>query len=75
MATNETVLKALARLEGHQDFETVLTHLESLKASAVEQGATAHELIFIGRAQGIQQVIGDFLKLARNAREILGRRG
>ena len=75
MATNQTVLQSLARLEGNQDFEAVLKHLADVREQAVEAGATAHELIFIGRAQGIQKALGDFLKLAREARSILNRRG
>ena len=75
MATNQTVLQSLARLEGNQDFEAVLKHLADVREQAVEAGATAHELIFIGRAQGTQKTLGDFLKLAREARSILNRRG
>lgn len=74
MASNEIVLRALARLEGNQDFEKVLEHLRGLHSDAVDSCAHASEPIHIGREQGKQHVLGDFLKLAREARSILAKR-
>lgn len=76
MATKQSVIEALARLDGNQDFERVLEHLDELKERAIQAGAVATELIFIGRAQGSQATLGDFLKLARDARHLAaGKRG
>lgn len=75
MATNDETVRSLARLDGNQDFEKVLGHLQRQYESAVETGAVASELIHIGRAQGQQQVLRDFLKLARDARKIAQARG
>ena len=75
MSTTDAVLKALVRLEGNQDFERVMEHLQAQYADAIETGAVASELILIGRAQGAQQVLSGFLKLAREARAILAKRG
>lgn len=75
MSTNPTVVKALARLDGSQDFETVLEHLQREYENAVEAGSQASELIFIGRAQGKQQVLSEFLRLARTARRIVVEQG
>lgn len=75
MATKTTTLQALARLEANHDFKEVLEHLQQQHDSAVAKLAVAGDMIHIGRAQGEVQVLGDFLKLARDAVRLVRARG
>lgn len=75
MATNDSVIQALARLDGQHDFNEVVMHLTKLQARAIEKLAVASDPMLIGRAQGEYQAVSDLLKLSRDARQILAKRG
>lgn len=74
MTTSNTVLKALARLQGSQDFEVVIGHVTQLRDEAIERMTQATDVILIGRAQGATDVLDQFLKLARDAEDILDKK-
>lgn len=73
MATKESVVKALAHLDGNENFAEVLRWLQAKHDEAVKTGSEATELIIIGRAQGQQLLIREFMEVARNARTLVRR--
>jgi len=72
---NSHAIKALARLEGTPDFETVMQAIKSGLDEHHKVLIEASDPVMIHRSQGAAALLQELIGMARDAREIAKRQG